>query len=191
MSLIASDMDGDGDADLLFTDRKGKASGCSWLENGNEWKEHSIGVTGREVMFASIADLDGDGLQDVLAAIKPREIHWLRRKTRDGRSWEAKTIPLPDFIGTAKAVSAGDIDLDGAFDLVVTCEESKEKQGVLWLKRSGDAWQPWVLGGVDGVKHDLVALLDLDGDGDLDALTCEETRNLGVFWYENPARRRQ
>ena len=39
----------------------------------------------------------------------------------------------------------------------------------------------------DGIKHDLVELLDLDGDGDPDVLTCEETKNLGVFGY-NPAR---
>jgi hypothetical protein len=34
-------------------------------------------------------------------------------------------------------------------------------------------------------------LLDLDGDGDLDVLTCEEnygpdSQGLGVIWYENP-----
>ena len=34
--------------------------------------------------------------------------------------------------------------------------------------------------------HDLVALLDLDGDGDLDAITTEEVANPGVIWYENP-----
>ena len=27
---------------------------------------------------------------------------------------------------------------------------------------------------------------DIDKDGDLDAITCEESDNLGVFWYENP-----
>jgi hypothetical protein len=31
-------------------------------------------------------------------------------------------------------------------------------------------------------------LVDLDGDGDLDVLTCEERAGLGVIWYENPAR---
>jgi hypothetical protein len=28
--------------------------------------------------------------------------------------------------------------------------------------------------------------VDLDADGDLDVITCEERANLGVFWYENP-----
>ena len=30
--------------------------------------------------------------------------------------------------------------------------------------------------------------VDMDGDGDLDVLTCEERDNLGVIWYENPLR---
>lgn len=29
-------------------------------------------------------------------------------------------------------------------------------------------------------------MLDLDGDSDLDLMTCEEVHDLGVFWYENP-----
>jgi hypothetical protein len=56
----------------------------------------------------------------------------------------------------------------------------------MWLK--GPAWDGREISGSDGIKHDLVQLLDLDGDGDLDALTCEERKGLGVFWYENPAR---
>ncbi len=39
-----------------------------------------------------------------------------------------------------------------------------------------------------GTKFDLIELLDLDQDGDLDVITCEEVENLGVVWYENPAR---
>ncbi len=47
---------------------------------------------------------------------------------------------------------------------------------------------PHPISGPQGIKFDLVKLLDLDGDGDLDVLTCEERDNLGVIWYENPLR---
>ncbi|MGQ9732941.1 MAG: hypothetical protein ACUVX8_16915 [Candidatus Zipacnadales bacterium] len=40
--------------------------------------------------------------------------------------------------------------------------------------------------GADGVKYDLVQLVDLDADGDLDVLTCEELANLGVFGTRTP-----
>jgi hypothetical protein len=49
-------------------------------------------------------------------------------------------------------------------------------------------WTAHRLSGPDGIKHDLVALVDLDGDGDLDAMTSEEVKDLGVIWYENPIR---
>ena len=53
-------------------------------------------------------------------------------------------------------------------------------------KTSSGQWDLQPISGVDGVKHDLVVPVDLDGDGDLDILTCEEVKNLGVIWYENP-----
>jgi hypothetical protein len=30
--------------------------------------------------------------------------------------------------------------------------------------------------------------LDLDADGTLDIITCEESDQLGVVWYENPTK---
>ena len=36
------------------------------------------------------------------------------------------------------------------------------------------------------IRLDLAELVDLDADGDLDVITCEEKENLGVIWYENP-----
>jgi hypothetical protein len=200
MSLVAEDMDGDGDPDILFSDRKQQASGCYWLENprpggGLEapWPEHGIGARGREVMFLTVTDLDQDGLRDVVTAVKPRELHWFRRLARNGRDWALAVIPFPPNSGTAKAVSAGDLDGDGRAELVFTCEEAVNgASGVMALSRRGPAsdsvWAPIEISGADGVKHDLVELLDLDGDGDLDVLTCEEKRNLGVIWYENPLR---
>ena len=61
------------------------------------------------------------------------------------------------------------------------------KSGVFYLRRVGKKWIPHGLSGPAGVKFDRIELRDLDGDGDLDLITCEERDNLGVFWYENPA----
>ena len=198
MSLVASDMDGDGDADIVFSDRKGEKSGAYWLENpgavpAQTWREHVIGGVRTEAMFLHLTDLDRDGLEDVLLAVQKKQIHWLRRLDRTGLAWAPHIIPLPDPAGGAKAVTAGDIDGDGRFDLVFSCEgATNPRHGLMWLSCDGafDAgkWTAHQVTGVDGVKHDLVELIDLDADGDLDAITTEEVKNLGVIWYENPAK---
>lgn len=199
MSIVASDMDGDGDSDIVFSDRKGKRTGAFWLENPGSiaaqkqpWPEHAIGGIGEQSMFLHLADLDRDGLEDVLLAVQPKKILWLRRLDGSGVKWQSISIPLPEPTGIAKAVNAGDIDGDGRLDLVFSCEQAKAPaQGLMWLSPTGPASNPdkWIsheLSGSDGVKHDLVALIDLDKDGDLDVITTEEVTNLGVIWYENP-----
>jgi hypothetical protein len=200
MSLMARDMDADGDIDILASDRTGDNRGTLWLENPGpgpaqrqRWPEHRIGATGEEVMFLTEADLDRDGLTDVVAAVKPRRIFFHRRLGRDGLQWEEFVIPIPEAAGTAKAVAVGDIDMDGALDLVFSCERAHEGlSGIMWLSRRGRVsdpdWTPHDISGGEGVKYDLVELIDLDGDGDLDVLSCEESTDLGVIWYENPAR---
>ena len=200
MSLFAEDMDGDGDLDVLVTDRKGRNRGCWRLENPGrgavqrqEWAAHEIGGAGREMMFMVPADLDADGLLDVVAAAKPRQILVFRRTRAHPAAWETIPVAMPAEAGTAKGVQVGDIDLDGGQDLVLTCEGAEGKSGVMWLSREEGkpiAEADWtahdISGPEQGIKFDLIQLIDLDGDGDLDVLTCEERDNLGVIWYENP-----
>lgn len=201
MSLITSDMDGDGDLDVLVSDRRGKLRGCRWLENPGPgpdlqklWKSHFIGPANREVMFAKLADLDQDGHVDVVCAAKPRDVLWYRRLDATGKSWERRTIAYPQGTGTAKAVAIGDLDDDGRLDIVVSCEAAKPPlSGVMWMSNSQSTderqWNAHDISGPAGIKYDRIELIDLDGDKDLDVLTCEERhqgKGLGVIWYENP-----
>ncbi|MCC6585965.1 MAG: VCBS repeat-containing protein [Bryobacterales bacterium] len=191
MSLVPVDMDGDGDLDILFSDRKGGRAGVAWLENpgamNGKWTEHPIGSTGREVMFLDYADVDGDRLRDVIAAVKPNEIHIHSRQDAPATRWKSRVISLPpDLTGTAKAVRVTDVDLDGSPDMVYSAEQAKAgRSGVVWLSLRDNALHD--ISGPDGVKYDLIELLDLDADGDLDVVTTEETTGLGLVWYENPA----
>ncbi|NJN05681.1 MAG: VCBS repeat-containing protein [Rhodobacteraceae bacterium] len=195
MSLAPRDMDADGDMDVVFSDRKGSRSGVFWLKNPGAaanraqaaWKEQAIGALGREVMFADLGDVNGDGLIDAAAAVKPAEVFCCLQ--RPGGTWHEQVIPLDATnLGDAKAVKIADVNGDGLADLLFTCENAKGSlEGIVWLEQQlKGPWLQRTLGGPDGVKFDLMQVLDLDGDGDLDVITCEERDQLGVVWYENP-----
>ncbi len=197
MSLVAHDMNGDGAPDIVASDRKGPRSGALWFQNmpgSAAWPEYRIGPEAEhEAMFLDVADLDGDGLTDVVMAVKDGPIQFFRGMSDRGNRWRAHSIQIPEGFGTGKAVAVGDIDMDGTMDLVFSCEHAKDElSGVGLLRHSGDPtasqWEVTDVGGPDGTKFDRIELVDLDGDGDLDVLTCEEVDLLGVVWYENPAR---
>jgi len=199
MSIIPHDMDGDGDLDIMLSDRYGEHTGCRWLENPNDktelkksWKSHLAGSGHNENMFLTVDDFDQDGRTDILVAAKTRQILWLRRTSI--HSWETYKLLFPDNTGTAKAVVVGDLNRDGINDCVISCEHaSPPASGVFALysvvNPCEKQWHSKDISGPDGIKFDRIELLDLDNDGDLDILTCEErhqNRGLGVIWYENP-----
>jgi len=204
MSIWKSDMDGDGDLDIVFSDRKGKLRGCRWVENPGSgprqygmWKNHFVGARKKEVLSMVLSDLDKDGLQDIIAAVMPSHIIFFRRMSRDGSSWKEYIIHAKFNTGNARAVAVDDINKDGRQDIVLTTWNAKAKHGVIWLsyqnKATDQSWVPHqVSGDKRGIKYDRIELLDLDGDKDIDILTCEEQeksrkgKGMGVFWYENP-----
>ena len=211
MTLRPHDFDRDGDLDILATDRRGAGRGALWLENPGaaeakkvDWKVHRIGpVDDYEAMHNCIADLDGDGLEDILVAVKGEGVRYHRRVSQSPLKWETYTIEMPPHSGGGKAVQVADINLDGQLDIVVACEHATDgKIGTYWLsynrKPTESRWTATSISGPEGFINDLVRLIDLDQDGDLDVVTVEEKgpylnkgyqgKELGVIWYENPAR---
>lgn len=197
MSLRSRDIDADGDQDIVFSDRKGAASGCWWLENPGDdnastqpWNKRPIAGLNRQVMFLDLADLSGDGVEDCVCAVSQGDIVYARRLPTAQPTWQEESIRMPHGVGTGKAVAVGDLDVDGRPDVAVSCEHAENASGVFWLRRGEHGtWTAYDISGtVDGVKFDRMELLDFDHDGDLDVVTCEEVDNLGVVWYENPSR---
>ena len=211
MTLRLHDMDLDGDADIVATDRNGPGRGALWLENPGSgdfvsaaWAEHRIGPAGvHEAMHNAVSDLDGDGLDDLLVAVKGGPIQFHRRTRQLPPAWDTHSIEMPSGTGSGKSVAVADVDLDGQKDLVVACEHATDNRiGVFWLsygdKPTEPNWEPRSIGGPEGFIYDLIQLTDLDGDGDVDVVTLEEKgpylatgyegAELGVIWYENPAR---
>ena len=203
MSIKARDMDDDGDMDVLISDRKGSRRGVRWLENPRPgekqtgpWESRYLGGRDREVMFLAVGDLDGDGSDDVVCAVRAGPLLFLHRD-RPGNSWTTHEIAIPEGFGTGKGVAVGDLDLDGRPDLVFSCEHANGALSGLGRLvfpgfPKGSAYTLDNVSGAEGIKFDRLELIDLDGDGDLDICGCEERQHvagrpggLGVFWYEN------
>jgi len=195
MSLISHDMDNDGDLDVLASDRRSRTPGILWLENPGtkamkanpslQWNVHHIGAVGKEVMFITLSK---DNV--IHAAVRPNRIHLLRSNADPKKPWSEQVITYPsNNYGTAKAARAADLDGDGQSEIAVSCEAANgAKSGVFYLKQIKGKWVDHDIGGPKGIKYDRIELIDLDSDGDLDLLTCEERDFNAVLWYENPHR---
>ena len=193
MSLIRRDIDNDGDLDVLASDRRSKTPGILWLENPGtkamrlnpslKWNVHRVGAIREEVMFITISKDNA-----IHAAVRPNHIHVLQPNGDPRQPWTEQIIKYSaDKYGTAKAARAADLDEDGQIEIAVSCEAANgSKSGVFYLKQNKGKWVDYDIGGPQGLKYDRIELLDLDGDGDLDLLTCEERDFNAVLWYENP-----
>ena len=200
-------MDGDGDKDILTTDRKGDLRGVRWLENPGpgkkqtrQWQNHFVGTGDCEFMFMKVTDFSKDGLDDILVATKKgkegNRILYFSRLDKSGLRWKEHSFTFTGDTGNAKGVAIGDIDCNGQDDIVFSCESADNpRSGVMWMSQDATTsnWQSLEISGPEGIKYDRIELLDIDGDGDLDVLTCEERDKnttgqkggMGVFWYEN------
>ena len=208
MSIEKIDMNKDGHTDLLISDRYGNNSGIRWLQNPGtgadvekEWKSHTIfkfpGKEKRQYLFLTTADFDKDGQFEIIFPSK-KGIHILKKED-DQKMWKEFFISTSGVkCGGPKAVAVCDIDLDNKPEIILTCEHSEKKNGVVYFKYDSNPlsenWKWYPLSGTEkGIKYDRIEMLDLDGDGDLDLMTCEEnegpkSQGLGVIWYENPAK---
>lgn len=216
MSIEPEDMDGDGDRDILISDRKNSTqTGVRWLENPGpdsrklltQWESHMIGVDQGEPMFLTMADLNDDGLQEILVPDLTNNLKIFEQTPDPMNRWITHTVDFPDWAGSrGKAVAVDDLDKDCHPDIILSFEEqgnvaslsfedyqAQGKYSVIWGAYRDDPfagkWDFYKVSSLKGRKYDLVNLMDLDDDGDLDVVTNDENEEgdgLGVIWYENP-----
>lgn len=176
---------------LLASDRKGSNSGIYLIPLLNDspffGKARLIAASGEEVMFLDVARLDDDDHLDIVASIKPNQTRIFYQPESILAPWVSSSDLDPysqDHYGNAKAVKVGDLSGDNIPDFVITCEQANgRKRGAFISNVFSEITE---VSGPKGAKFDRIELLDLDADGDLDIVTCEENDQLGVFWYENP-----
>ena len=186
-AVCAIDVDGNGDNDVITGSYNDYT--VAWLENNGAasgWSYHEITTNADPVQDGAVAiDLDGDGDVDVVtAASLGNTIAWHENDGGSGDSWNYHVIYTA--AGGARGVFAIDVDGDGDIDVVSGAQTS----GVIaWHENDGGIGANWNYHliydyGTSSTGIFAVFAIDVDGDGDIDALSVCNGENT-IAWYEN------
>lgn len=174
----AGDLDGDGDLDFVVLallandDYRGQV----WLNEGRGY--FALLAAGLEVDASrslALGDLDADGDLDVVmgnwgaaGARNPSNQVWLN----DGK---ARFVRGDTPLSGSPQIVLGDLDGDGDLDAIagqhVPYSSSKGDPSIVLMNDGNGRFVPF--GNVGGSNFQHLALGDLDGDGDLDAVVAQ------------------
>lgn len=186
-TVIAADIDGDGDMDAVSASDTFDIIG--WYENtdglGNFGPEKMIDNVANNGRHITAGDIDGDGDMDIIATSSGTEIlTWFENTDGLGNFGPPRII---NYTGYATAfVFVADIDGDNDLDILTAAPGDNE---IAWYENTDGV-------GNFGPKHSVttsavlalcVFAADLDNDGDLDILaqTSADPQSGQVMWYEN------
>ena len=159
-SVFVTDLDGDGDGDILVAAWGSDA--ILWWENtpGDVFKKHTFDAGIGSAHSVSAADINGDGLPEVLASGGGRTAVWVNRGNLDfGRK----------ILGGGGAFGAflRDLDGDGRLDVV---RGERANGNVDWYRNTGGVsytTQNIVAPGMGEAWSMDIGDFDLDGDMDI------------------------
>jgi hypothetical protein len=191
-SVVLLDSDADGDLDALFG---GMIGGQEYTNNNNvlilrpnlsSWQSPESGAS--QYQF-QVGDLNNDGIADAFMAgccgigisQPPGEMRWVPPVNRVLLGSESGLVDSHQSLGTrgSQAVDLGDVDGDGDLDAFVGNTQTNVE-----VDRNNESNEVWLNDGEGNFSDSgqllgrqrtyAVALGDVDGDGDLDALVGNE-----------------
>jgi hypothetical protein len=179
-ALLLCDFDGDGFTDLFHAANGGL---LTHNEGGKfrAWEKSGLALPKGAANLHGMAagDFDNDGDWDVLVPL-PTGVRLYRNDNNGSFTNIARRIELSKVTGPVSAAAWGDLNGDGALDLIL-CQP---KGDVLMFLGDGAGGFAEVSAqmGVDTIgAAGAVALADLDGDGDLDVLVNTQEKVVVAF----------
>ncbi len=177
--VVLGDVDGDGDLDALIANNNHAQE--IYLNDGTgRFTPHPIIPSFGEFWSRSVAlgDVDTDGDLDAIItnSYDPQEVF-----LNDG-SGTFTAHPISPTFGAnpSHAVALGDIDGDSDLDAVVARISGYPQE--VFLNNGTGVFEPHPISSTFGAGYSLdIALGDVDGDGDLDALVTDFGQPDGVF----------
>ncbi len=184
-SYDVKDVDNDGYLDVVITYYDDNI--IVWHKNDGQgnFQNAQILVNVDRPRNLSLADLDGDGHLDILAAVgdNNQRVSWFKN---DGEGNFGSEQIINQYLSNVHYVIAADIDGDGALDIFYLHLQAYDR--LYWHKNLdglGNFGNPNLIGASGTLRN--ISIKDMDGDGNLDILTIDFTSqyNSKIAWYRN------
>jgi len=185
--LLAADIDGDADLDLVLNE--------VWIENRGvslgASAEHSYGLGwDHESAFLAVGDIDNDGNRDIVIAPAERDgdsyrISWFEAPSDPRQTGWTEHIVDDGVEAVHHFVGTGDFDGDGDIDIAAAeMEQGSGADEVKIYRNDGGAFTKVVI--AETGSHSMrVVDIDLDGDLDLFGANWESSR-VELFINQTP-----
>ncbi len=177
---VALDVNEDGWVDFV--------TGGAWYENTTNplqgrFERHLFDAELAAVHDIVLADLDGDGRQDVVTMSDKNDLRWYRVSPQPGRRWTMH--PIGESVHSG--VSSGDLDGDGDIDVVRSNVwfENRDR-GTKWVPHK--MTEPWGAATPSfAVNATQTEIADINADGRPDVVMCDgENPAAKIAWLEAP-----
>ncbi|WP_298420574.1 T9SS type A sorting domain-containing protein [uncultured Kordia sp.] len=182
--VLLSDVDGDGDLDVISSSYAAKKIG--WQENidgqGTFGNLKLITENAYEVRSLFDVDIEGDGDIDLISASdEDGKIAWYEN---DGQGNFGSQNILVEYASAARSVFGSDIDGDGDIDIVA----SYDCCTIAWFENLDGQGNFGTANSIAYLSNPSSMYLDdLDGDGDMDIVTNSllEDNYIKIVWLKN------
>jgi VCBS repeat protein len=172
-SVFGSDIDLDGDTDILFVDGAFPTTIIALYNDGSGlFSNQEVLITGSWTpQSISVADVDNDGVNEIVLATGDNNQGQVRIYDRPDTASPYQPGSVRSIVNSPSNIASGDIDLDGDIDLAVGGRGSGFNVSVL----TNDGTGIFTRTDYDARFITQVELLDFDGDGNLDIVNSNES----------------
>ena len=149
--------------------------------SGTTWTTHTITTSADEAPSVFGIDMDGDGDVDALSAsYNDDTVAWYENVDGSGETWTTHAITTS--ANGARSVFAIDLDGDGDIDVLSAFYADDT---IAWHENADGGGETWTTHTITTSANGATSVfaIDLDGDGDVDALSASWADDT-VAWYD-------